>query len=132
MFVCQRWHSKFPRSIRWVPTLFDGGSIRAVLRLLLVFLCVLIMLLMAVLNIVSQQLHTETHPHKHQLVTGRPDKRVKADKTTKADYTPQIDVCNAVYSFKLEERKQPEYTFKCIIMLFKYCDTYFYTYRRYP
>ncbi|XP_026122244.1 adenylate cyclase type 2-like [Carassius auratus] len=48
----KRWHSKFPRSIRWVSTLFDGVATRAALRLLLVFLCLLIMLLMAVLNIV--------------------------------------------------------------------------------
>ncbi|XP_016354552.1 adenylate cyclase type 4-like [Sinocyclocheilus anshuiensis] len=48
----KRWHSKFPRSIRWVSTLFDGVATRAALRLLLVFLCLLITLLMAVLNIV--------------------------------------------------------------------------------
>uniref|UniRef100_A0A9J7YIL2 Adenylate cyclase type 4 n=1 Tax=Cyprinus carpio carpio TaxID=630221 RepID=A0A9J7YIL2_CYPCA len=48
----KRWHSKFPHSIRWVSTLFDGVATRAALRLLLVFLCLLIMLLMAVLNIV--------------------------------------------------------------------------------
>ncbi|KAF4111694.1 hypothetical protein G5714_008725 [Onychostoma macrolepis] len=47
----KRWHSKFPHSIRWVPTLFDGVATRAALRLLLVFLYLLIMLLMAVLNI---------------------------------------------------------------------------------
>uniref|UniRef100_A0A9J7YX75 Adenylate cyclase type 4 n=1 Tax=Cyprinus carpio carpio TaxID=630221 RepID=A0A9J7YX75_CYPCA len=43
---------KFPRSICWVSTLFDGVATRAALRLLLVFLCLLITLLMAVLNIV--------------------------------------------------------------------------------
>ncbi|XP_016408762.1 adenylate cyclase type 4-like [Sinocyclocheilus rhinocerous] len=48
----KRWHSKFPRSIRWVSMLFDGVATRAALRLLLAFLCLLIMLLMAVLNIV--------------------------------------------------------------------------------
>ncbi|XP_016348395.1 adenylate cyclase type 4-like [Sinocyclocheilus anshuiensis] len=48
----KRWHSKFPRHIRWVSMLFDGVATRAALRLLLVFLCLLIMLLMAVLNIV--------------------------------------------------------------------------------
>ncbi|XP_051757174.1 adenylate cyclase type 4-like [Ctenopharyngodon idella] len=48
----KRWSSKFPPSIRWVPSLFDSVATRAVLRLLLVILCLLIMLLMAVLNIV--------------------------------------------------------------------------------
>ncbi|XP_052459256.1 adenylate cyclase type 4-like [Carassius gibelio] len=48
----KRWHSKFPRSICWVSTLFEGVATRAALRLLLVILCLLITLLMAVLNIV--------------------------------------------------------------------------------
>uniref|UniRef100_A0A673HJV7 adenylate cyclase n=1 Tax=Sinocyclocheilus rhinocerous TaxID=307959 RepID=A0A673HJV7_9TELE len=59
------------KNIRWVSMLFDGVATRAALRLLLAFLCLLIMLLMAVLNIVSQQLHTQTHLHKHQLMTDR-------------------------------------------------------------
>ncbi|KAK9971255.1 hypothetical protein ABG768_024629 [Culter alburnus] len=48
----KRWSSKFPPSIRWVPSLFESVATRAALRLLLVILCLLITLLMAVLNIV--------------------------------------------------------------------------------
>lgn len=65
VFVCQRWSSKFPHSIRWVPLLFDSVATRAALRLLLVILCLLLTLLMAVLNIVSQQ--SEKYLHKHEL-----------------------------------------------------------------
>ncbi|KAK7171282.1 hypothetical protein R3I94_001277 [Phoxinus phoxinus] len=48
----KRWSSKIPPSILWVSLLCDGVATRAALRLLLVFLCLLITLLMAVLNIV--------------------------------------------------------------------------------
>ncbi|XP_077083534.1 adenylate cyclase type 4 isoform X1 [Siphateles boraxobius] len=48
----KRWSSKIPPSILSVSLLFDGVATRAALRLLLVFLCLLITLLMAVLNIV--------------------------------------------------------------------------------
>ncbi|XP_067303732.1 adenylate cyclase type 4-like isoform X2 [Pseudorasbora parva] len=48
----KRWSSKIPSNILWVSLLFDGVATRAALRLLLVFLCLLITLLMAVLNIV--------------------------------------------------------------------------------
>lgn len=59
--VHQRWNSKIPPSMHWVSSLSDGVATRAALRLLLVFLCVLITLLMAFLNIVSQHTNTSTH-----------------------------------------------------------------------
>ncbi|XP_051565417.1 adenylate cyclase type 4-like [Myxocyprinus asiaticus] len=56
LVVCTKflkhWDSKIPPSMRWVSQLSDGVATRAALRLLLVFLCLLITLLMAILNIV--------------------------------------------------------------------------------
>ncbi|XP_057187976.1 adenylate cyclase type 4-like isoform X2 [Triplophysa rosa] len=49
----KRWNSKIPPSMHWVSSLSDGVATRPALRLLLVFLCVLITLLMAFLNIIS-------------------------------------------------------------------------------
>ncbi|KAG7462176.1 hypothetical protein MATL_G00199700 [Megalops atlanticus] len=46
----KRWRSKMPQSVQWVPSVSKGVSSRAALRLFLVFLCVLITLLMAILN----------------------------------------------------------------------------------
>ncbi|KAJ8268735.1 hypothetical protein COCON_G00113420 [Conger conger] len=46
----QRWRSKLPQAVLWVTSLSELISTRAVLRLLLVSLCVLITLLMAILN----------------------------------------------------------------------------------
>ncbi|XP_056620140.1 adenylate cyclase type 4 isoform X2 [Triplophysa dalaica] len=51
--LLKRWNSKIPPSLHWVSSLSDGVATRAALRLLLVFLCVLITLLMAFLNIIS-------------------------------------------------------------------------------
>ncbi|KAA0723978.1 Adenylate cyclase type 2 [Triplophysa tibetana] len=51
--LLKRWNSKIPPSMHWVSSLSDGVATRAALRLLLVFLCVLITLLMAFLNIIS-------------------------------------------------------------------------------
>ncbi|KAM3849800.1 adenylate cyclase type 4-like [Diretmus argenteus] len=48
----ERWRSKMPWSVQWIPGLSRGVSTRAALRVLVVSLCVLITLLMAVLNFV--------------------------------------------------------------------------------
>uniref|UniRef100_A0AAR2KPW7 adenylate cyclase n=1 Tax=Pygocentrus nattereri TaxID=42514 RepID=A0AAR2KPW7_PYGNA len=49
--VFQQWNSKIPTSVHWVSNLSQGVATRAALRLLLVFTCLLITLLMAILNI---------------------------------------------------------------------------------
>ncbi|XP_048826139.1 adenylate cyclase type 4-like isoform X2 [Brienomyrus brachyistius] len=46
----KRWRSKMPQGVQWVPSLSQGVASRAALRLFLVFLCVFITLLMAILN----------------------------------------------------------------------------------
>ncbi|XP_047008322.1 adenylate cyclase type 4 isoform X2 [Ictalurus punctatus] len=48
----KQWNSKIPPSIKWMSLLPYGVVTKAVLRLLLVFTCLLITLLMAILNIV--------------------------------------------------------------------------------
>ncbi|KAI4893595.1 hypothetical protein NFI96_027406, partial [Prochilodus magdalenae] len=48
----KQWSSKIPASVQWVSYLSQGVATKAVLRLLLVFTCLLITLLMAILNIV--------------------------------------------------------------------------------
>ncbi|KAL7841460.1 hypothetical protein SRHO_G00251510 [Serrasalmus rhombeus] len=48
----KQWNSKIPTSVHWVSNLSQGVATRAALRLLLVFTCLLITLLMAILNIV--------------------------------------------------------------------------------
>ncbi|KAI1888659.1 hypothetical protein AGOR_G00187420 [Albula goreensis] len=46
----KRWRAKLPQGVQWVASLSQGIASRAVLRLLLVCLCVLMTLLMAILN----------------------------------------------------------------------------------
>ncbi|XP_076846788.1 adenylate cyclase type 4 [Brachyhypopomus gauderio] len=48
----KQWNSKIPTSVKWVSSLSQGVATRAALRLLLVFTCLLITLLMAFLNMV--------------------------------------------------------------------------------
>ncbi|XP_072526300.1 LOW QUALITY PROTEIN: adenylate cyclase type 4-like [Salminus brasiliensis] len=48
----KQWNSKMPSSVQWVSLLSQGVATRAAIRLLLVFTCLLITLLMAILNIV--------------------------------------------------------------------------------
>ncbi|KAG9259963.1 adenylate cyclase type 4-like [Astyanax mexicanus] len=48
----KKWNSKMPGPVQWVSLVSQGVATRAALRLLLVFTCLLITLLMAILNIV--------------------------------------------------------------------------------
>ncbi|KAI3376219.1 hypothetical protein L3Q82_016733 [Scortum barcoo] len=46
----EKWRSKMPLSVQWISGLSRGVSTRAVLRMFVIILCVLITLLMAILN----------------------------------------------------------------------------------
>lgn len=48
----QKWSSKIPAGVQWGTSLWKSGVVRATLRFLLVFICLLITLLMGILNIV--------------------------------------------------------------------------------